>query len=197
MWIHLQQGTDARQYNLPTVDEIAAIIPEDGSNPNVKTHHDIVVCLQDGGLHQISNLHPSYLPLHYVLLFSHGEEGWHLDIPSQNANGNSLCFKKVTQLLWYAYRLHVHPPQIEPQNHFKGISAILLGLPTIKQNLELIYIRGCKITWVMMMLVRIWVKLDVSFCLLVTKVELGICNSFFRTPWPFVMNIESLIYFSP
>ena len=69
MRLHLQQGIDARRYNLPTVEEIAAIVPGDGSQ-DVRVDHDIVVCLQGGGLHRISNLHPSYLPLHYVLFFS-------------------------------------------------------------------------------------------------------------------------------
>ena len=119
MQIHLQQGADARCYNLPTVDEIAAIIPDNGSQ-HVRSDHDIIVCLQDGGLYCISNLHPSYLALHYVLFFPHGEEGWHLDIPLQNAHSNAHCSKKVTQLLWYVYRLHVCKSVIEPQNLFKG-----------------------------------------------------------------------------
>ncbi|KAF8546491.1 hypothetical protein OG21DRAFT_1426894, partial [Imleria badia] len=59
MRIHLQQGDDARRYNLPTVDEIAAIVPGDGSQ-HVRADCDIVVHLQGGGLCRISNLHPSY-----------------------------------------------------------------------------------------------------------------------------------------
>jgi hypothetical protein len=47
-----------------------------------------------GGLHHISNLHPFYLPLHYVLLFPNGEVGWHLDIPLQQQNGHQHCSKK-------------------------------------------------------------------------------------------------------
>ena len=120
MRLHLQQGNDARRYNLPTMDEIAAIVPGDGSQ-DVRAHRDIVLRLQGGGLRRISNLHPSYLPLHYVLFFPHGEEGWHLDIPLQEVrHGRPHRSKKVTQLLWYAYRLHVRPPDIEPSNLFKG-----------------------------------------------------------------------------
>ena len=52
--------------------------------------------------------------------FPHGEEGWHLNIPLQQCNGNAHCSKKVTQLLWYAYRLHIHPSEVEPPNLFKG-----------------------------------------------------------------------------
>ena len=97
MCIHLQQPNNARHYNLPTVDEIAAIVPGDGSY-HVRADHDIVVCL----------------------FFLHGEEGWHLNIPLQQLHENPHCFKKVTQILWYAYRLHPHPPEIEQQNLFKG-----------------------------------------------------------------------------
>ncbi|KIK21159.1 hypothetical protein PISMIDRAFT_655460 [Pisolithus microcarpus 441] len=119
MCLYLQQGTDGRRYNLPTVDEIAAIVPGDGSGI-VRKDRDIILHLQGGGLHHISNLHPSYLPLHYVLLFPHGQEGWHLDIPLQVAGGGNHCSKKVTQTLWYAYCLHIHPPQVEPANLFKA-----------------------------------------------------------------------------
>ena len=112
MRLHLQQGNDPRRYNLPTVEEIAAIVPGDGSQ-DVRVDRDIVLRLQGGGLRRISNLHPSYLPLHYVLFFPHGEQGWHLDIPLQNANGRPHRSKKVTQLLWYAYRFHVHPLEVD------------------------------------------------------------------------------------
>ena len=117
--LHLQQDADARRYNLPTVKEIAAVVPDDGSQ-HVRADCDIVVRLQGGGLRHISNLHPSYPSLHYVLFFPHGEEGWHLNTPLQDAHRNPQRSKKVTQLLWYAYRLHIRPSQTEPQNIFKG-----------------------------------------------------------------------------
>ena len=119
MRIHLQQGTDARRYNLPTVEEIAAVVPGEASS-NVGVNRDIIVRLQGGGLRHISNLHPSYLPLHYVLFFPKGEAGWHLDIPLQQQNGRQHRSKKVTQILWHAYRLHVRPENVEPSNLFKG-----------------------------------------------------------------------------
>ena len=100
------------------MEKIAAIVLEDSSK-NVRVDHDIILYLQGGGLHWISNLHPLYLPLHYVLFFPYGEEGWHLNIPLQQHNGNAHCSEKVTQLLWYAYRLHIHPSEVEPPNLFK------------------------------------------------------------------------------
>ncbi len=75
--LHVGDGTDGRRYNLPTVDELAAIIPGDGSEP-VKNDRDIVLHMHDDSLKRISQLHPSYQPLHYVLLFPHGELGWNI-----------------------------------------------------------------------------------------------------------------------
>ncbi len=66
--LHVGDGTDGRWYNLPTVDELAAIIPGDGSEP-VQNDRDIVLCMHDHSLKRISQLHPSYQSLHYVLLF--------------------------------------------------------------------------------------------------------------------------------
>ena len=101
------------------MEEIAAVVPGDGSE-NVSQHREIILRLQGGGLRRISHLYPAYLCLHYVLLFPRGEEGWHLNVPLRNVNNNPHCSKKVTQLLWHAYRLHVRPCEIEPPNLFMG-----------------------------------------------------------------------------
>ena len=68
MHLYFQPGTDSRRYNLPTVEEVAAIVPGDGSE-DVREHREIILRTQGGGLRRISHLHPSYLCLHYVLLF--------------------------------------------------------------------------------------------------------------------------------
>jgi hypothetical protein len=76
------------------------------------------------------------------------------------------------------------------------ISATSLGLPTIKQDLEQISIKGYVIVWAKMVC-RIWVKLVESFCHPLIREELTICNSCFKTPWLFVVNTESPISLSP
>ncbi|KIM72490.1 hypothetical protein PILCRDRAFT_16071 [Piloderma croceum F 1598] len=76
MTIVLEQGADHRQHNLPTVDEVAAIIPGTGEE-NVDHNRDIVLRYKHGGIRPISHLHPLYHPLHYVLLFPMGDQGWH------------------------------------------------------------------------------------------------------------------------
>jgi len=117
--IHFQEGTDGRRYNLPSANEIAAVIPGDGSE-DVSDNRDIILRLQGGQLRRISHLSPFYSTLHYVLLFPRGEEGWHLDIPLQVDEDGRARSKKVTQLLYYAYRLHIRPPEIEPPNIFRA-----------------------------------------------------------------------------
>jgi len=61
----LQQGEDHHRSNLPTVDEVAAIIPEMGEE-DVDQHRYIILHYNDGGY---KHLHPLYVPLHYVMLF--------------------------------------------------------------------------------------------------------------------------------
>ena len=106
--LHVEQSADKRRYNLPTVDEIAAIVPGDGSE-NVRSDRDIVVRLIGGSLQRISHLHPSYSSLHYVLLFPNGEDGWSNAIPTQPGASRNTRSDKVSQRCYYAYRLHARP----------------------------------------------------------------------------------------
>ncbi|GJR26348.1 hypothetical protein Tco_1102580 [Tanacetum coccineum] len=63
----LYDKTNARQYNGPTVSEVAALITNDFGD-EIPTK-DIIVNKQDSGPKRISELHPSYLALQYPLLF--------------------------------------------------------------------------------------------------------------------------------
>ena len=44
---------------------------------------DIVVRRRGGGLSIIADTHRAFDPLHFVLLFPHGTEGWHVKIPQR------------------------------------------------------------------------------------------------------------------
>ena len=119
MRLHAERTQDLRRYNLPTAnDEVAAIIPGDGSEAR-SDHRDIVLRLRGGGLRRISHLHPSYSTLHYVLLFPHGEDGWHDKIPIQFIPGRAYRSPYVTQRCYYAYRLHTRPG-VQPLLHLGG-----------------------------------------------------------------------------
>ena len=71
-YLHYSKSTDRRRYNLPSSEEIAVVLPGDGSQ--LSAMRDIILRLKgDNQLMRISECHQSYLPLHYVLLFTLGE----------------------------------------------------------------------------------------------------------------------------
>jgi len=80
--VNLQQ--DQRTHNLPIVEEIAVIIPEEGVHYTID-NRDVVLRARERQLEQISQNSPSYNTLHYVLLFLKGENGWHLRTPIRGA----------------------------------------------------------------------------------------------------------------
>ena len=87
VWV-ADENVDARRYNVPSSDEVAAIIPGDeGEDLEVR---QIDFRLRGGGLQYINSCHSAYHPLQYVLLFPHGEPGWHPDIPLQRPPGTFL-----------------------------------------------------------------------------------------------------------
>ncbi|KAF6139840.1 hypothetical protein GIB67_009687 [Kingdonia uniflora] len=76
-YLHYNVLTNHRRYSLPSTDEIeiAVILPGDGSK--ISGGRDIIVYHKaNQGLMQISECHPAYLPMHYVLHFPTGQLGW-------------------------------------------------------------------------------------------------------------------------
>ncbi|XP_076883417.1 uncharacterized protein LOC143532180 [Bidens hawaiensis] len=73
---------DGRTYNLPTASEVAALIF--GDIDNSFEPRDIIVKTKEGFLQRISELHPSYLPLQYLIIFIYGDDGYILDILHRN-----------------------------------------------------------------------------------------------------------------
>ncbi|CAG8602047.1 484_t:CDS:2, partial [Diversispora eburnea] len=90
-YLHFRKSTDKRCYNLPTANEIAIILP--------------------GSLQRIHEGHPAYLPLHYVLLFTYGELGWHSEMNHTLVNSmgqisnNQDDSSRLTQKDFYSFRL--------------------------------------------------------------------------------------------
>ena len=80
MVIHADRTQDSCRYNAPSASEVAAIMVGDGHDLDA-SNRDIILRMRDRGLQRISETHPSYDPLHYVLLFPQGDDGWHVDIP--------------------------------------------------------------------------------------------------------------------
>jgi len=68
MLIHSDRTYSRNCYNIPASSEVATIMIGDGYNIDI-TNRNIHLRLRKGGLQRISETHPSYDPLHYVLLF--------------------------------------------------------------------------------------------------------------------------------
>ncbi len=107
---------DARRYHVPTADEVAALMVEDGSE--AVDRRDVVLAQQAGPFQRISKLHVGYMALHYPLLFPYGEDGWHPNIPlngvvtdadldEDHAGESELQIKhcNVTMAEFYGYQL--------------------------------------------------------------------------------------------
>ncbi|KAI8532314.1 hypothetical protein RHMOL_Rhmol11G0204200 [Rhododendron molle] len=102
--LHYSSSKDRRRYNLPTSDEIAVVIPGDGSKASGM--RDIVLHLRgDNQLMQINECHPAYLPLHYVLLFPRGELGWEPEMKQWDVKNNRPTAVRLTQMEYYSHRL--------------------------------------------------------------------------------------------
>ncbi len=109
--------TDLRRYNVPTVDEVGALMV--GGDVDEANACDIVIRSTNGYFQHVSPLHSAYAPLHYVLPFPDGRNRWHDGIPlngfqwdgsrfiqdDENAVGGKRNSARVTMLQFYTYIL--------------------------------------------------------------------------------------------
>ncbi|CAI0387106.1 unnamed protein product [Linum tenue] len=95
-----------RQYDLPTSNDVAALIPGDFI-PDQKDR-DIIVDHKNDGLKRISSVNPKFEALHFPLLFPYGEDGYH---PLISYDG----FKEDTPADWIEIpSLFLVQPQLSP-----------------------------------------------------------------------------------
>ena len=66
LYIHNTHGKNMRQYNQPIASEVAAIILDD---KEISKERDIVIYRKEGKLKYMLELHYTYDPLQYPLLF--------------------------------------------------------------------------------------------------------------------------------
>ncbi|CAG8737820.1 15307_t:CDS:1, partial [Acaulospora morrowiae] len=76
--LHFSKSTDWHCYNFLLTNEIAVILP--GDKLISKVTCDIILRLHGDPLQQIHEGHPTYLPFHYVLLFSYSELKWSTEL---------------------------------------------------------------------------------------------------------------------
>ena len=100
-------GEHARRYNRPEgLQEVSVLIGEEPA------HRDIILRRRAAGdgadLVTISECHRAYEPLHFVLLFPFGTDGWHPHIAQQRPDGGAAA-RRVTALQYAAHRLQSRP----------------------------------------------------------------------------------------
>jgi hypothetical protein len=78
-------------------EEVAAFIP---GSEQTAGHRSVCIMTRDDTIRKISNLNASYHPLHYPLLFPHGEVGW---CPKDRLEN------KVSNLAHTRFRMHERP----------------------------------------------------------------------------------------
>ena len=115
-----------KRYALPTANELAVIVTDTAAaDAAAAITHQVVVHTRGGGIHRIPFTHRLYEPLHYVLLFPYGEEGWHKDLqlvpplrpPARRqraAAASSQPRERLTRLQYGAYRLMVRRGELNP-----------------------------------------------------------------------------------
>jgi hypothetical protein len=93
-----------RRYDRQTYPEIAALVVENGTDGPATPHDIVIKDRTDGALQFVNSLHASYMPLHYVLMFPFGDDGWFLGMHS-----NTNAQVKVSLRAYCAYMLMTRP----------------------------------------------------------------------------------------
>lgn len=106
----VNRNQDRRRHNLPTSDEIAAIIPGDVSQASGP--RDIVLHKRDESLARVNEGSPMYEPLQYPLFFIHGEDGYHYDLNMSPTNP-----KRLSRIDYTAYHIQDRRDQFSPLLH--------------------------------------------------------------------------------
>lgn len=73
-------GAHARQFNAPSIDEVAIVVVGE----NLESRDIVIKRRNDGQLQRINETHRSYDALQYPLIFWQGEDGYHFAIKMIN-----------------------------------------------------------------------------------------------------------------
>lgn len=104
--LRLYNGGGARRYELPTSNNVAAIVFDSG--PTTESDYDVIIQYKDGEPERINKLHQSYMSLHFPLIFVYGQPGFHTNLTLRSADPTQKP-KRVTMNAFYTYQLHPRP----------------------------------------------------------------------------------------
>lgn len=105
-WFTDISGVNRRRYNAPQVSEIGVIVTDDGKKSTGE--RDIIVQPKHGAPKRISEFSSCYDPMHYVLLFPHGTNGWSVAFKEASCSSGERG-RGVTIFQYYRYMLGVRP----------------------------------------------------------------------------------------
>ncbi|GFX64843.1 helitron_like_N domain-containing protein [Trichonephila clavipes] len=95
-------GQHERQFNAPTIDEVAIVIV------GVEFEsRDIILHCRSGDIQRVSETHRSYDGLQYPILFWRGDDRYHFNIKMINPQTVEGTNKKVSAMNYYSYRLMI------------------------------------------------------------------------------------------
>lgn len=103
-----RRAKDGRRYDLPTSEEVAALIVGDIGTTYDK--RDVIVEKHSGQIRRISELHPLYLAMQYPLLLPYAEDGYRTDILHRELPNNGSRTKartKVSMREFFAYKVQI------------------------------------------------------------------------------------------
>jgi len=107
MRLIMERGADRRRENLPTADEVAAIIPDEYESNGPR---DVVLARRTSlGLQpafsRIPATHASYMPLAYPLLFPYGTSGFHYNMRLRDNRNFGRQRNNISIRQYYRYQL--------------------------------------------------------------------------------------------
>jgi hypothetical protein len=85
----LESGADRYCKNLPTSNEVTALIPDEYTDAS---RCNLVLTVRKAGrkrpqMHTVNVTYTVYMPLYYILLFPYGDPGWHYELQLQDRTG--------------------------------------------------------------------------------------------------------------
>jgi len=92
------EGQDLRRYNVPTTNEVAAIVVNDDRDGNIATPNYMAIKLNSPNLVRLKTTDGHCDPMVYPILFPRGDPGYQLSLKQTDG-------KKVSMLQFYSYRL--------------------------------------------------------------------------------------------
>ena len=123
--LKVSRSESGRENHVGPSDEVAGIMVGDLDDTEGK--RDIVLHSKQRGLERITDIHPKLMALQYPLLFPHGGDGFHKDIPfGKSDNKKNKIRECISMKEYYSYKFQVRTNE--------GKQPVLFFFPDLKHN---------------------------------------------------------------